>query len=243
MICLMTIASLAKNLVNLVYPLHCAVCQKALDPEAEAPVCSYCLTLIRRTPEPHCVSCGKPADTTGCVCDDCLSDPPAFSFARSACIYDGAMKELIHQFKYRGKLSLAVTLSDIMACYLKDNDHLIKGVDRIIFVPIGSDRLRKRGFNQSKVIAQHMSEIFAIPLDDCLEKCSHTKSQNELSREDRLANLKGSFRIKKGASLQGLTMLMVDDVMTTGATLGECAKVLKSAGAAEIRCITLARGS
>jgi len=112
----------------------------------------------------------------------------------------------------------------------------------ITFVPVGMNRLIKRGFNQSKVLAKHLSDSYGIPMADYIEKAVPTKNQNELSRQDRLRNLKDAFRIRSGTDLSGLTVLIVDDVMTTGTTLNECAITLGKSGAAEVRCLTLARG-
>lgn len=153
------------------------------------------------------------------------------------------MKELVHKFKYNGKISLARTLSGLIGDFLRRNGELVAGIDSITFVPLESGRLRKRGFNQSKMLAVEISRRYDIPIADCLEKVNRTRHQNELSRDDRLVNLNGAFRVKNNAGdLKGKGMLLLDDVMTTGATLNECAKALISAGAKEVRCLTLARG-
>lgn len=238
----MVIASLAKNFINLIYPLHCASCKKPLDPENGSAVCGNCISLIKRNPAPYCIYCGRPQDTAGCVCDDCLKDKPAFSMAYSACLYEGNLKELIHQFKYSGKLALSGDLSNLISDFLYDNPDILEGADIITFVPIAAGHMVKRGFNQSKVLAKHISDSYGIPMIDCIEKIIYTKSQNSLSREERLSNLKGAFRTRGRTILNGLKVLIIDDVMTTGATLNECAKVLLSAGAADVRCLTLARG-
>ena len=238
----MTLASLAKNIVNLVYPLHCASCRKPLDPENGSAVCDFCIGLIKRNPRPYCIHCGRPVDTAGCACDDCLRSKPAFSRACSAYLYEGALKELILRFKYKGKMALSGDLAGLLSDFLYDNPDILEGIDTVTFVPIGADRMIKRGFNQSKVLAKHLSDSYEIPMADCIEKTVSTKHQNELSRKDRLSNLKGAFRAKGAALLNGQTILIVDDVMTTGATLNECAVALLKRGAADVRCLTLARG-
>ena len=238
----MVIASLAKNFINLIYPLHCASCKTPLDPENGSSVCGHCIGLIKRNPSPYCVRCGRSVDMAGCACDDCLKNTPAFSKAYSAFLYEGTLKELILQFKYNGKLALSGDLSGFLSDFLYDNPDILEGIDAITFVPIGIDRMIKRGFNQSKILAKHLSDSYGIPLMDCIEKAHSTKHQNELSRSERLSNLKDAFRAKGGANLNGLTILIVDDVMTTGATLNECSIALMKAGAAGVRCLTLARG-
>lgn len=238
----MTIASLTKNFINLIYPLHCASCKKPLDPENSSVICGHCVGLIKPNPAPYCIYCGRSVDTAGCACDDCLKNRPAFSRALSACLYEGALKELILQFKYKGKLALSDDLSNFVSDFLYDNPDMLEGVDMVTFVPIGTDRMMKRGFNQSKILAKRLSDSYGIPIADCIEKTASTKNQNELSRQERLSNLKGAFRAKGAVDLTGLTILIVDDVMTTGATLNECAIALLKAGAKNARCLTLARG-
>jgi len=238
----MAIASLAKNFINLLYPLHCASCKKPLEAENDSAVCGHCIGLIKPNPAPYCVYCGRSIDTAGAACTDCTKNRPAFSKTYSACLYEDVLKELILQFKYKGKLALSGCLSGLISDFLYDNQDILEGVDMITFVPIGLDRMVKRGFNQSKVLAKHLSDSYGIPMVDCIEKKVSTKNQNELSRQERLSNLKGAFRAKAAVNLKGLTILVVDDVMTTGATLNECAIALLQAGAANVRCLTLARG-
>jgi len=238
----MAIATLAKSFINLIYPLHCAACKKPLDPEHESAVCDHCIGLIKRNPAPHCIYCGKSVDTAGCACGDCLNKKPIFFKASSAYLYEGVLKELILQFKYKGKLALSNDLSGLMSDFLYDNPDILEDVSIITFVPISTSRMMRRGFNQSKILAKHLSDSYGIPMVKCIEKTASTKNQNELARLDRLSNLKGAFRVKSGTNLNGLTILIVDDVMTTGATLNECAIALKKHGAANVRCLTLARG-
>jgi len=239
----MKIANIAANFINLVYPLHCASCSKPLDPENASGVCEFCLTQIKPNPEPQCGICGRAIDTGLELCDDCRISKPCFSKADSAFLYEGVIKELVHKFKYNGKISLARTLSGLIGDFLKSDDELMAGIDNIAFVPLENGRLRKRGFNQSRMLALAISKRYGIPLSDCLEKKKHTRHQNELSRDERLVNLNGAFGVKDNATgLTGKYVLLLDDVMTTGATLNECAKALLTAGAKEVRCLTLARG-
>ena len=119
---------------------------------------------------------------------------------------------------------------------------MLAGVDKIAFVPLSKGGVYKRGFNQSEILALNLSKEFSIPVAKILEKTRRTHRQNELARDERLSNLAGAFRIKSNTSINGLTILLIDDVMTTGATLSECAGTLKASGAKEVRCFTLARG-
>ena len=213
-----SIQSITKSFINLLYPLHCAGCGKALDSSNQLSLCGHCKSAIRLNPNP-------PEDGV-----------------YSACLYDGVLKELIHMFKYNGRLSLTRVLSELMTNFVKDNPQILKDLNIVTFVPLQNSRLRKRGFNQSRILAFNTAKGLGLPLRDMLEKTIPTRQQNTLSREGRLVNLKGAFRIKNGISIKGLRILLIDDVMTTGATLRECIKVLAQNGVKEVRCLTLARG-
>lgn len=220
-----TIIAIAKNVINLLYPLHCATCNKVLDPLDKSCVCDFCLSQIKPHPKPYCNKI-----------------VPYFDRAYSACLYDGVLKDLIHLFKYKKKTALCGILSGLMADLIRDNHEITDNLDIITFVPLHNRRLRERGFNQSNMLASNLSKEFDMPIRDILEKSISTRHQNELSRSERLTNLKSAFRVRDGVSIKDLRILLIDDVMTTGATLSECTKVLLSDGAKEARCLTLARG-
>jgi ComF family protein len=164
--------------------------------------------------------------------------------ARSACLYEGALKEMVHAFKYGNRRSLARPLAGLMSDLLKYESALTGGVEAVTFVPLHPRRLAERDFNQSELLARLMAAALELPFASCLEKIKNTGHQNELPREKRLHNLKGAFRAKSGGRkfITGASVLLIDDVMTTGATLDECSRTLLEAGAREVRCATLARG-
>lgn len=238
----MNITAIAKNFVNLFYPLHCAGCKIPLDPSNDSCLCASCEAGMRQNPEPYCVKCGRPMPIAGDTCDECKKTHFYFSVARSACLYEGGLKELIHLFKYRGKLSLAKTFSRRMVEFIKPKSYMIDGIDIVTPVPMHRRQVMDRDFNHANVLGAIIAKELGIRFSDMLEKYLATRRQNELSREDRLINLTGAFRVKRGVSLSGLRILLVDDVMTTGATCSVCAKALLDAGCAEVRCLTLARG-
>lgn len=205
-------------------------------------LCAFCNRKICQNPKPYCERCGRSIDNSGALCAECRKTKLHFSAARSAYIYDGALKEVIRAFKYKGKLTLGAGLARLLMDFIKENEDMILGIDAITFVPLQNGRMRERGFNQSKALASRIAEEIKIHCPDLLEKIRSTKNQNELSRDGRLCNLRGAFRIRRGSDIKGLRILLVDDVMTTGSTLSECSKTLFDAGAAEVRCLTLARG-
>jgi ComF family protein len=165
--------------------------------------------------------------------------------ARSACVYEGVAKELVCVFKYKNRRPLASVLAGIMIDFLKNENGIAKTAEAVTFVPLHKKRLRERDFNQSEMLGRKVAAGLSLPVIDCLEKTRQTASQNELSRNERLVNLKGAFKTRRGVSalFRDRELLLVDDVMTTGATLDECSRTLLEAGARKIRCITFARGA
>ena len=149
---------------------------------------------------------------------------------------------MIHLFKYSGKSALSGVLSEKIVDFIHNNKEIICDIDYITFVPLYSGWLNEREYNHSGILAAAISAEFLVPVSKALEKRSKTRRQSELSRDERLINLTGAFEIRDNARLDGSKLLLIDDVMTTGATLSECAKTLKAAGAKEVRCLTLARG-
>ena len=168
-----------------------------------------------------------------------LDDLPVLAY--SACLYDDALKELVHRFKYKGKTLLAKIFSKLMIDYIRENPE-IAGVDLVTVVPLHKERLREREFNQSLLIANPISKEHSLILINTLEKTRKTRCQNELLKSERLKNLKGAFCISPKVDIKDKNILLIDDIMTTGSTLGECAKTLLGGSAKSVKCFTLARG-
>ena len=215
---------IAKNFLNLLYPLHCLGCRKPLETVNEFHICAHCMASINRNAMP-------PFE---------LEDLPNVR-AYSACLYDGGLKELVHSFKYKGKTVLAKVFSKLMIDYIKDNPE-IADVDLITVVPLHKSRLREREFNQSLLLAGPIAKEYSLLSANTLEKIRKTRYQNELLKSERLENLRGAFSISPKACIKDKNILLIDDVMTTGATLSECAKILLKDGATSVTCLTLARG-
>lgn len=161
--------------------------------------------------------------------------------AYSACLYEGTLKELIHKFKYNGRTALVNIFARLMLEYIKENPEILDA-DIITAVPLHKTRLKEREFNQSLLLANKISEGYNIPLEHALEKTVRTKYQNELTRIERQTNIKNAFKSRQDAGINGKKVLLIDDVMTTGATLNECACALIAGGAKKVTCLTLARG-
>lgn len=161
---------------------------------------------------------------------------PAFIAARSAFIYEGPALEAVHRLKYAGDVSLAGPLAKCLLGSIS-----FEGPFTVVPVPLFPGKLRKRGFNQSLLIARELSRLTGSPLDFTrLKRVRDTGQQVGLKADERKRNVKGAFTIIDAAAFKGRRALLVDDVATTGATLNECAKVLKAAGA-EVFALTVAR--
>lgn len=215
--------AIAKNFINLFYPLHCLSCNKQLDALNEFCICSQCEASIKPNAMP-------PFE---------LEIPSVMAY--SACLYEGAIKELIHKFKYSGRTALVNVFAKLMIGCIKENPEIVI-VDLITAVPLHKSRLREREFNQSLLLANKIAGEFNIPLKHALEKTIKTMYQNELTKIERRTNLKNAFKACRHAEINEKNILLIDDVMTTGATLNECAYTLLAGGAKKVTCLTLARG-
>jgi ComF family protein len=194
-----------------------------------------CWSKIKSYNGASCRVCATPfaSDYPG-ICSECLQDPPAFSRALHFGIYENILATAIHTFKFQRIRRLHKPLGKLLAGF-----HF-KDVDAIIAVPLSPKGLRERGFNQSLLLSKVLSDAIKIPLiTDGLRKKTDTPPQLGLSKRERIINLRGAFESK--ARVTGMRLLLIDDVMTTGATVRECSKELIKAGAKEITVLTLAR--
>jgi ComF family protein len=170
------------------------------------------------------------------VCGQCMKKPPPFSMVINYGLYDGVLAEAINHLKFYGIKRISKPLGRLL--YILD----LPETDGIVSVPLNKKSLRERGFNQSLLIARVISKKIRVPLlMDLLLKKKETLPQVGLSANERLSNLKNAFEVK--GNIKGLRLLLVDDVMTTGATVTECSKQLMKAGAKEVIVLTLARSS
>jgi ComF family protein len=225
---------------DILFPPCCAACQARLPVPAVDRLCRDCLESIRLIEPPVCTVCGQPfhgPQDTGHMCGECIKNPPSFDTARSVLEFKGSVRTLIHRIKYNDDGYALRALSCLAMEYMLP-DHLKP--DMVIPVPLHPKRLKKRGFNQSLRLAR---QIFPhIPLRmDILTRTLNTKPQTELSMKERLRNVRNAFRAARPLPEGVETILLLDDVYTTGATVRACAKALKRAGAKEVHVFTVAR--
>lgn len=229
----------------LVYPEVCQVCLSRRAGPLEGYVCSTCAGDVRWIQPPFCDCCGKPVGgdvTTRFVCADCREASPGFSRARSVAIARGTLLEVIHRYKYNGSVWHESFLADLLKKRAAPELRPLEW-DCIVPVPLWPARERERGFNQAERLARHLSRETAIPLNSSLvRRVRPTPTQTHLGREERHKNVAGAFAVLRNASLSAKRVVLVDDVLTTGATTGACARALVRAGAAEVCVWTVARG-
>ena len=217
-------------------PYLCTACGTGFTP-LESPFCSRCGLMFRsRAGEDH-------------LCGDCLESPKNFRMARSVGIYDRPLMELLHCFKYRGKIQLTRPLAMLLlVAFLKywENER----IDLVVPVPLHHKKMRRRGFNQTCLMIREWGRIadrFQVERPyrqmslDTLLRNKWTQPQTGLRRNERVTNIKNAFSLSPNEKVDSLRILLVDDVYTTGATANECAKVLMKSGAKRVDVLTLAR--
>ncbi len=234
---------LAKSLLDLVFPRSCAGCHGRAGDEFRY-LCWNCLTAIRLVTPPYCLLCGDPAHgelPNAYFCPACRKRKPFFDCARSAAVYTGLLKEMILDFKYRGAIWLSPDLGQLMLACLRTH-FSAPDIDCVTYVPLHKTRERERTYNQSFLLAKEIAGQLNRKASDYLERVQAATSQTHLTSAERADNVKNKFAVKKRRDLKGQRVLLVDDVMTTGATVNECARVLKKHGAREVLVLTAARG-
>ncbi len=233
---------LAQTITDLVYPHFCVICQTGLDQDW---LCAHCRATAERIQPPFCQICSRPF--SGEIedpfrCPNCEDRAFAFDCAVSAYLARGAVRELIHRLKYSGQFHLRNILADWLWSAFSDRRITQETFDAIVPVPLHPVRIRERGYDQVSALGEIVARRAGKPLLKCLRRMRYTQTQTILDRDNRVRNLHNAFDLGKSTAVLGKRVLLLDDVLTTGTTLHECAKVLLSGGAASVRAVTVARG-
>jgi competence protein ComFC len=154
----------------------------------------------------------------------------------------GVLRDLIHRFKYGREFYLRSVLVEYLTEAMQDVRIQANPVDGLVPVPLHPTRLRERGFNQADALAETLSERTRLPVLRCIQRRRYTSTQTQFDRVERMQNLRNAFAMRKSNDVRGKHLVLLDDVLTTGSTLHECALVLRAAGAKSVRAITVARG-
>src|SRR5262249_60806067 len=194
---------------------------------------------------PYCAACGVPFATfaphaggSAGLCGPCRTAPPVWDYARAAARYEGPLRDALHAFKFEKRRALARPLADLVL--EQCGDDLAADVDALVPVPLGQARERERGFNQARLIAERLAASLDRHVEPgWLTRVRPTASQSDLGAEERRANVRGAFAAT--ANVAGRHVVVVDDVLTTGATAAECCRALRQAGARAVGVLSVAR--
>ena len=242
-----TLASLGSSLFCIILPASCRLCHRPLRHAGRVPVCPACLEAVALLELPGCRQCGQyfaaVESSLDGRCLNCIAHPPAYSAALCATAYAGSAKELIHLLKFDGVESLAGFWAGRLLPLV---GRLPMAPEMIVAVPLGRKHLAKRGYNQSAIVARQLARELGRHDQDCrfepraMRRVRETLPQSGLDAVARARNVAGAFRAER-RYVAGRRVLLIDDVLTTGATASAAAKALCAAGAAEVALLTLAR--
>jgi ComF family protein len=219
-------------ILNLFFPQSCVLCGTQIFERRWSAACPECWSKLELVPRPFCAQCGMPAPAIETLCGACRRGDHAFDFARSLFLFNDPMRGIIHHLKYSARVSLAKPLGrPLRACLTGEGFE----ANVVLPVPLHRSRVRERGFNQAELLARQLG----LPVEHrLLRRRKNTPSQTGLSRSQRVLNLSAAFEVRRTPPE---TVLVVDDVYTTGSTLHEIAKTLKRAGARRVEVLTVAR--
>lgn len=214
--------------IDLVYPRRCAGCGRR-----GSWLCSHCEQETALFAPPWCHGCGIP-NVLPCACHALPDDVERI---RSVGPFDGWLRGAVIQCKYHGEWARVSGLAPGLAAACET----LRPFDFLVPVPLHPTRMRQRGFNQSLLLARGVSDILQMPVEECIVRARRTDSQARLAAGERWQNVEGSIAVKPGSEIAGRAYVLIDDVVTTGATLAACAAALKQAGAASVMAATVCR--
>jgi len=234
--------NLSSSILEFFLPRLCLFCGAAVGEEAPVAVCPECEAQIEWVESPLCTCCGRMFDSrdgADRVCGDCQAEPPPFTRARAAALYDGPVAEAVKRFKFSRQMAFLPLMQHWLRRPLCLE--LVAAADLLAPVPLHPKRLKSRGFNQSLLLARAFPEA---PLArQALVRTRSTVPQVGLNPKERRDNVKGAFAVPDPALVADQSVLLIDDLFTTGSTVKECAKVLHKAGARRVEVLTVARVS
>lgn len=225
------------DVLDVVFPERCVACDVVLSVPGGF-FCEECGHEVEEIPMPACVWCCEPGLHDGGICMRCTRWPPKFRFASAPYEHAGAVARAIQRFKYEGHPELARPLASMLV--LSSKLFLKQAPELLVPIPLHAARYRERGYDQTALLAVAVAKVAGLKLnDEALTRVKATTRQVGQSDEEREANVAGAF--EASPSVKGARLLLVDDVLTTGATANEAARTLLDAGAEEVQVITLAR--
>ncbi len=236
--------SYVDSFLELIYPEKntCFICETYDESIGDKYICMDCEKRIKRLVPPLCSKCSKPIDynSSADLCRECIDTERHFETAKSPYAYEGLIKKVIYSYKYYNKPYFYKFFGNSLVSYMQSNDYT--DFDYIVSVPLHSSKMRKRGYNQSELLAKHIAARLSIPYADVLKRTKKTIKQSGQSRQERRKNLANAFAVKGSAEkIIHSSVLLVDDIYTTGATVEACSKALVKYGAGKVFVLTIAR--
>ena len=231
-----------RAIASLFYPSLCAACSSAVNDSRY--LCTACSERAPRIVPPFCATCSEPfqgAITEAFACANCAHRTLHFESAVSAFRSRGVVRKIVHEFKYGKQAHLKHPVAEWLVEALVDPRLEGRRFDALVPVPLHPTRQRERGFNQAQLLSELLSIRSDIPMRTVLQRVRYTTTQTAFDRTERMENLRDAFRLRKNADVRGLRVLLIDDILTTGSTLSECARVLKAGGALSVHAATAAR--
>lgn len=239
-----TLARLLHACAALLYPPECLQCREKIESHREI-LCPACRNSIVFNTAPFCKKCSRHLvrPETGNICPQCRKRPPIFDRAWGAVLYNDPMRHLLHAFKYEKKTILRHFFAELLISSIERYRLPVKKFDYLIPMPIHPAKYREREFNQTELLVCILGEKFNIPIYiNNLVRPKATRPQAFLEEKERWTNVQDAFRIRKPLTLKNKSILIIDDLLTTGATACEAAKTCKAAGAAHVSILALAIG-
>ena len=231
-----------RALSSLFYPPICTICTASVGTGEY--LCEACDAKVTPIVPPFCQTCSEPfagAITGPFACANCAHRKLYFESAVAAYRSRGIVRRVVHDFKYGHQIYLRHLVGRWLDAAFEDDRLRGRSFDFLVPVPLHPARQRERGFNQAAALAEWISLKRGIPCQKVLERVRYTRTQTAFDRSERMENLHDAFRLRKKMNVRELRVLLIDDVLTTGATLSECARVLKQAGASVVYAATAAR--
>jgi len=228
-----------QSILDWIYAPTCIACRTLITLNDTQPrdmlLCRLCQSLFETISSPICKCCGIPTEKEVERCVSCFGKGFSFAQNRATFLYDELMRDLLHELKFRQNKQIAHSLGKLWAM------HIQLSTSDVILVPLPMHKKKQqeRGFNQAEILTQYLSQQLGIPMENVLLRTVDTPPQSGLHPRQRVENVAGAFEVAKHTTTEGKNYIIVDDIYTTGASLNECASVLKEAGAASVSCMTL----
>ena len=231
-----------RGLISLFYPANCELCSEPVARDAY--LCDACSEKAPRIMPPFCEKCSEPfagAISDEFTCANCADRKLDFDCAVSSYRSRGLVRVVMLRFKYGGDLHLRHPIGRWLLEAMNDSRLRHRSFNWIVPVPLHPARLRERGFNQAQLLAKILCAKTQVRVLPALERTRYTTTQTAFDRVERMENLRDAFRLRRNFAVRDCRVLLVDDVLTTGSTLSECARVLREAGARSVHAVTAAR--